>query len=131
MHQSKIADYLDSASIDLFAQQIREAVNGVRAIAIHDSSGSLAWDDSQRDGQTPWPTSPFLRKKVPGGGFCERLENGNFVYVFYLCAEDDDEPAQTSARGGPGRRLALPSPGGHVTLLSPCRPSLAGPARIA
>lgn len=95
MPNKNIATYLDAGSIELFAQQIREVLGSVCGIAIHGPDGQLAWNDTVRGGENIWPGSSFLRQKMPGAGFCERLDNGNLAYVFYLHSNDGEEPAAT------------------------------------
>ena len=95
MQGQSIASYIDSGSIGLFATQITEALGNVHAIAIHDTDGQLAWVGADQGGKSPWPLNPFKREAVPGVGFCERLDNGRFAYVFYLHCGDDDVPSGT------------------------------------
>ena len=95
MRATKIADHLDAGSMQLFAQQICEILGNVLSVAIHDRAGRLAWAGPDRDAKDCWSVTPFLRERLPGPGFCERLSNKNFVYVFYLGDADDDEPIGT------------------------------------
>ena len=68
----------------LFARQISEILGNVLSVAIHDNAGQLAWAGPGRGAIDDWSVTPFLRERVPGPGFCERLSNKNFAYVFYL-----------------------------------------------
>jgi diguanylate cyclase (GGDEF)-like protein len=90
MTNSKVSAYLDSGSITLFARQVTEALGNVISVAIHDSHGNLAWAGPDPTQKELWTVNPFLRKKLPGPGFCERLSNRNFAYVFYLNCESDE-----------------------------------------
>ncbi len=90
MGRKRIEKYLDTGSMNLFAQQIAETLNNVISVAIHDTAGQLVWAGPGDDARDDWTVSPFLREPVPGIGFCERLSNENFVYVFYLSGEDKD-----------------------------------------
>ena len=89
MRLKKIENYLDTGSLNLFARQIADTLNNVISVAIHDGSGQLVWAGPDDGAREHWSVAPFLREPVPGVGFCERLSNGNFVYVFYLGADDD------------------------------------------
>ena len=95
MGTKKIEKYLDTGSMNLFARQIAETLGNVVSVAIHDSAGQLAWAGPHEDARDDWTVSPFLRAPVPGVGFCERLSNDNFVYVFYLGEEDGNESMGT------------------------------------
>ena len=95
MGTKKIEKYLDTGSMNLFARQIAETLGNVVSVAIHDSAGQLAWAGPHEDARDDWTVSPFLRAPVPGVGFCERLSNDNFVYVFYLKDEDSDQSMGT------------------------------------
>ena len=68
----------------LFAKQISEILGNVLSVAIHDTAGQLAWAGPGRGAMDDWSVTPFLRERLPGPGFCERLSNKNFAYVFYL-----------------------------------------------
>lgn len=95
MRARKIAKYLDAGSITLFARQIAESLGNVLSVAIHDGAGQLVWAGPDAHAGDLWTVSPFLRERLPGPGFCERLSNKNFVYVFYLDEEDSDSSIGT------------------------------------
>lgn len=95
MGKTKIAKYLDSGSISLFAKQIAEVLGNVISVAIHDVEGELVWSGPDCDAENLWAVAPFLRQRLPGPGFCERLSNKNFVYVFYLDGDDGNDPIGT------------------------------------
>lgn len=95
MRKKKIAAYLDTGSIRLFAQQIADTLGNVIAVAIHDTDGQLLWAGPQPNAEDCWPLKPFLRERLPGPGFCERLSNKNFVYVFYLGGDDAEDSMAT------------------------------------
>jgi len=67
----------------------------VLSVAIHDEAGQLVWAGPDDDAEDLWTVTPFLRERLPGPGFCERLSNKNFVYVFYLDGEDDESSIGT------------------------------------
>ncbi len=95
MPARKLENYLDTGSLNLFARQIQETLDNVISVAIHDNGGQLAWAGPGGDAREHWSVSPFLREPVPGLGFCERLSNRNFVYVFYLGGEGSEHPMGT------------------------------------
>lgn len=95
MRTGKIAKHLDTGSISVFAQQIADILGNVLSVAIHDEAGQLVWAGPDSDASDFWSVSPFLRKRLPGSGFCERLSNKNFAYVFYLDHENMDAPTGT------------------------------------
>ena len=95
MRARKIENYLDNGSLTLFARQIAESLGNVLSIAIHDGAGQLVWAGPEAYAAELWTVSPFLRERLPGPGFCERLSNKNFVYVFYLGEEDRDDSIGT------------------------------------
>lgn len=95
MRRKKIDNYLDTGSLNLFARQIVETLGNVIAVAIHDSAGQLIWAGPDEDARDYWSVSPFLHEPVPGLGFCERLSNKNFVYVFYLGGAESDRSMGT------------------------------------
>ena len=95
MRARKLENYLDTGSLNLFARQIQEMLGNVISVAIHDSAGELVWAGPEGDSRNYWTVSPFLREPVPGLGFCERLSNRNFVYVFYLGGESSEKPMGT------------------------------------
>ncbi|MDJ0758858.1 MAG: bifunctional diguanylate cyclase/phosphodiesterase [Woeseiaceae bacterium] len=84
MRTKRIENYLDIGSLNLFSRQIVETLGNVISVAIHDSAGQLVWAGPDSDARDCWAVSPFLREPVPGIGFCERLSNNHFVYVFYI-----------------------------------------------
>jgi len=88
MRTRKIAKYLDTGSITLFARQIVDILGNVVSVAIHDGAGQMVWAGPDSNAGDFWTVSPFLRKRLPGPGFGERLSNKNFVYVFYLGGDD-------------------------------------------
>ena len=90
MRARKIAKYLDTGSITLFARQIVDVLGNVLSVAIHDGAGQLVWAGPDSNAADFWTVSPFLRERLPGPGFCERLSNKNYVYVFYLDGENSD-----------------------------------------
>ncbi len=91
----KLENYLDTGSLNLFARQIQDMLGNAISVAIHDSAGQLVWAGPDADSRKHWSVSPFLRQPVPGLGFCERLSNKNFVYVFYLGGGDSEHPMGT------------------------------------
>jgi len=95
MRTRKISNYLDAGSLQLFARQIAETLDGVMSVAVHDAAGQLVWAGPKETADGAWQVSPFLRKRMPGPGFCERLSNKNFVYVFYLGEDQDEGPNGT------------------------------------
>lgn len=95
MRARKIAKYLDAGSITLFARQIAETLGNVLSVAIHDGAGQLVWAGPDDHADDLWTVSSFLRERLSGPGFCERLSNKNFVYVFYLDEEDGDSSIGT------------------------------------
>ncbi|MDH3531678.1 MAG: EAL domain-containing protein [Gammaproteobacteria bacterium] len=95
MRTRKISNYLDTGSMALFARQIADILGGVRSVAIHDAAGQLVWAGPNAMASDDWQVSPFLRERLPGPGFCERLSNHNLVYVFYLGDDQDDGPEGT------------------------------------
>lgn len=95
MRTKKIENYLDAGSLNLFAQQIADTLGNVVSVAIHDAAGQLLWAGPGENARGDWSVSPFLHKPVPGIGFCERLSNKNFVYVFYLDGKDSDRSTGT------------------------------------
>lgn len=88
MRTGKIAKHLDTGSISVFARQIADILGNVLSVAIHDEAGQLVWAGPEANAVDFWSVSPFLRKRLPGPGFCERLSNKNFAYVFYLDGEN-------------------------------------------
>ncbi|MCP4301574.1 MAG: hypothetical protein GY783_13390, partial [Gammaproteobacteria bacterium] len=95
MRQKNVAAYVDAGSISLFAQQIREALGNVLSVAIHDTDGQLVWAGPGATDEKYWTVNPFLREPLPGIGFCERLSNKNFAYVFYLHKDGGDDDVGT------------------------------------
>ena len=95
MRNTKIAKHLDTGAITLFARQIAEILGNVLSVAIHDAEGELVWTGPDSSAGEFWAVTPFLRERLPGPGFCERLSNKNFAYVFYLVGDDSDEPVGT------------------------------------
>lgn len=95
MRLKKIENYLDTGSLNLFARQIGDALNNVISVAIHDAMGQLVWAGPGDDAREHWSVSPFLREPVPGIGFCERLSNKNFVYVYYIGGADGERSMGT------------------------------------
>lgn len=95
MRARKIADYLDTGSTTLFARQIVEILDDVVSVAIHDVAGQLIWAGPGAEAKETWADTPFLRERLPGPGFCERLSNKNLVYVVYLGGADGDDPIGT------------------------------------
>jgi diguanylate cyclase (GGDEF)-like protein len=93
MRTNKIASHLDIGSATLFAQQIVEILGNVLSVAIHDGAGQLVWAGPDPNTADYWAVTPFLRERMPGPGFCERLSNKNLVYVFYL---DDQEGGRSN-----------------------------------
>lgn len=89
MRTKKIEKYLDAGSLNLFAGQIADTLDNVVSVAIHDDAGELVWAGPRENARDDWTVSPFLHEPVPGVGFCERLSNKNFVYVFYLGGDGD------------------------------------------
>ncbi len=90
MRARKIEKYLDNGSLTLFARQIGESLGNVLSVAIHDDAGQLVWAGPDAHAADMWSVSPFRRERLPGPGYCERLSNKNFAYVFYLGEEEDD-----------------------------------------
>ncbi|MDX1517222.1 MAG: EAL domain-containing protein [Woeseiaceae bacterium] len=90
MRKANIAAYLDSGSMSLFAEQIASALGNVVAVAVHDNAGRLVWSGPDAGARELWGNEPFLRERMPADGFCERLGNGNYAYVFYLSREEDE-----------------------------------------
>lgn len=95
MPTTRIKKYLDTGSMALFARQIIEILGNVISVGIHDTAGGLAWAGPEANAADYWTVAPFLRERSPGPGFCERLSNKNFVYVFYLDSGDDNNPIGT------------------------------------
>jgi diguanylate cyclase (GGDEF)-like protein len=93
--RNNIAAYLDAGSMRLFAEQISDTLGNVIAVAVHDLNGKLIWVGPESRSKRFWKVNPFLRQEVPGAGFVERLSNRNYVYVFYLCYDDDKTPCGT------------------------------------
>lgn len=95
MRQKTVASYVDSGSISLFAQQIIDVLGNILTVAIHDIEGQLVWaGPGDCDGDL-WSVNPFIRERMPNIGFCERLSNKNFAYVFYLYHHDTEDPIGT------------------------------------
>ncbi|MBT8101187.1 MAG: EAL domain-containing protein [Gammaproteobacteria bacterium] len=84
------AAHLDSGAMQLFAEQIADALGNVIAVAVHDLGGKLIWAGPESRSKSFWTVNPFLRAAVPGDGFVERLSNKNYVYVFYLNYGEDE-----------------------------------------
>lgn len=95
MRTRKIQNYLDAGSITLFSRQIADSLGNVISIAVHDTAGQLVWAGPGDDQRDCWAVTPFLREPVPGLGFCERLSNKNFVYVFYLGGGEQEQSMGT------------------------------------
>ena len=95
MRTKKVENYLDTGSLNLFSRQIAETLSNVISVAIHDCAGQLVWAGPDGDARDCWTVSPFLRAPMPGLGFCERLSNKNFVYVFYLGGGDSEHSMGT------------------------------------
>ena len=95
MRTRKIENYLDTGSLTLFSRQILQALDNSVSVAIHDAAGQLVWAGPDEENRTDWSVSPFLREPIPGIGYCERLSNSNFVYVFYLGDTDVDRSMGT------------------------------------
>lgn len=93
--ENSIGTYMDSGSMQLFAEQISDALGNVIAVGIHDLDGKLVWAGPESRSRNFWSVNPFLREAVPGGGFVERLSNKNYVYVFDLHCGDDREQCGT------------------------------------
>ena len=91
MGQKKIGDYLDSGSLGLFVQQIVDFLEGTTVVTIHDTDGRLVWADSGEGENERDTVEPFVRERIPGPGFSQRLDDQRLAYVFYLdCSESDD-----------------------------------------
>lgn len=91
MGQKEIGAYLDSGALGLFVQQIVEILEGAVAVAIHNADGHLVWAGPNEGDKKRCTLNPFVRARTPGPGFCEKLDDQNLAYVFYLdCEESDD-----------------------------------------
>ncbi len=95
MRTKKIEKYLDTGSLTLFSQQILQALENSISVAVHDAAGRLVWAGPDEENRPDWAVSNFLREPIPGNGYCERLSNSNFVYVFYLGNSEADESMGT------------------------------------
>jgi diguanylate cyclase (GGDEF)-like protein len=95
MRAKNLASYLDTGSMTLFAQQIVDTLGNVIAVSVHDPAGQLVWSAPDSAAGNHWSVSPFLAKRQPGPGYCERLSNKNFAYIFYLTGEKSADPIAT------------------------------------
>ncbi len=95
MRHKNVVSYVDSGSVSLFTRQITEALGNVLAVAIHDTDAQIVWSDDGADDARNWAVKPFLRERSPGVGYCERLSNRNFAYVFYLRRDGSGEDIGT------------------------------------
>jgi diguanylate cyclase (GGDEF)-like protein len=91
MQQKKIGAYLESGSLGLFAQQILDIVQGAFAVAIHDTDGLLVWAGPNEGDGERCSVNPAGKARGPGPGFCEKLDDQNLAYVFYLAGTESDD----------------------------------------
>ena len=91
MQQKNIGAYLESGSLGLFAQQIVDIVQGAFAVAIHDTDGLLVWAGPNEGDAERCSVNPAGRERAPGPGFCEKLDDQNLAYVFYLAGTESDD----------------------------------------
>ena len=90
MGQKNIGAYVDSGSLGLFVQQIIDFLKGAIAVTIHDRDGSLVWASPDEGDNARSTFNPSVRARIPGPGFCEKLDDQNLAYVFYLESKESD-----------------------------------------
>lgn len=87
-----IRTYLDAGSLNLFAHQLTESVEGALSVAVFDDDGTLAWCGENESQQEYWPEGGFVENPFAADDSCVELSNGRFAFAFPLRQSRHDDP---------------------------------------
>ena len=118
MGHRALSVYLDQGTLELFAQQIIETVDGAKSVAVHDRQNGLVWPKRES-----CPAELCDLPELPhtdAEGHRIRLGTGRFLYAFYL--RQADEPV---ARGTLSVLVDTAQPAALDSILGALQPVLA------